>query len=84
MRIFYLLFTILLILPACSKKVQEKIGIVSSGPNEYLVKRNKTLEMPPHYDLPNAPKVIIIEEKRSKNHGKFDEGEKALLSEIEK
>lgn len=80
-RIVCLLFTILVMLPACSKKIQEKIGIVSPGPNEYLVKRNKTLEMPPHYELPSA---LPAEKTSHKNLGKLNEGEKALLSEIGK
>lgn len=84
MRIFCLLLTILLIVSACSKKVQEKIGIVSPGPNEYLVQRNKTLEMPPHYELPSAAPLDQQNSKtlHPKNLDKLNEGEKALLNEI--
>ncbi len=40
------------ILSGCSSKMKEKIGMVTTGPNEYQVQTNKPLDVPPHYDLP--------------------------------
>lgn len=62
MRIIFLLFTTLVTLSACNKKVKETMGIMTPGPDEYRVQCNKTLEVPPHYDLPS------IEKKDTKNH----------------
>lgn len=83
MRIIFLLFTTLVTLSACNKKVKETIGIVTPGPDEYRVQRNKTLEVPPHYELPS------IEEKDTKSHKihspkNLNDGEQALIDEMEK
>ncbi|WP_410521589.1 hypothetical protein [Candidatus Tisiphia endosymbiont of Nedyus quadrimaculatus] len=83
MRIIFLLFTTLVTLSACNKKVKETIGIVTPGPDEYRVQRNKTLEVPPHYDLPS------IEKKDTKNHKvhspkNLNDGEQALIEDMEK
>jgi hypothetical protein len=42
----------LLLVCSCSNKMKEKIGIVTSGPDEYKVQKSKPLDVPPHYDLP--------------------------------
>ena len=42
----------LFVLISCNKNFKERIGIVTTGPNEYEVTRNKGLEVPPSYDLP--------------------------------
>ncbi|BFD46020.1 MAG: hypothetical protein DMENIID0002_06660 [Rickettsia endosymbiont of Sergentomyia squamirostris] len=82
MRIIFLLFTTLVTLSACNKKVKETIGIVIPGPDEYRVQRNKTLEVPPHYELPS------IEKKDTKSHKihspkNLNDGEQALIEDME-
>lgn len=47
----------LLALAGCSNKFKKKVGISTSGPNEYRVEKNKPLDFPPHYELP-APGSI--------------------------
>lgn len=83
MRIIFLLFTTLVTVSACNKKVKETMGIVTPGPDEYRVQRNKTLEVPPHYDLPS------IEKKDTKKHKvhspkNLNDGEQALIKDMEK
>lgn len=39
-------------LSGCSQKTKEKIGLVTTGPDEYQVITNKPLDVPPHYNLP--------------------------------
>ncbi|MEY3196784.1 MAG: hypothetical protein RLZZ59_150 [Pseudomonadota bacterium] len=51
----------LLLLSACSNRMKQKIGIATSGPNEYAVEKNRPLEVPPHFDLPE-PKSLQISE----------------------
>jgi len=45
------------LLSACSTKMKQKLGVVTTGPNEYAVEKQQPLEIPPHYDLP-APGSI--------------------------
>ena len=52
MRNYFFILLATVLLSACSAKTKEKLGIVTTGPNEYAVEKNKPLEMPPHYDLP--------------------------------
>lgn len=52
LRIILVPIMIMLVLSSCSKRVKETIGIVTTGPDEYQVQRNKSIEVPPHYDLP--------------------------------
>ena len=61
MRIFLVIIAILPLLTACSKRMKQKIGLVTTGPNEYLVERQKPLEMPPHYDLPEPGSLEVKE-----------------------
>ena len=82
MRIIFLLFAILAITSSCNRKIKETIGIVTTGPNEYKVQRNKPLEVPPNYDLP-APKHRETEDN-TKSLKDLNEGEKALINEIER
>ncbi|RYE06369.1 MAG: DUF3035 domain-containing protein [Rickettsiaceae bacterium] len=51
----YVLIIFSIMTTSCSKKVQQKIGIVTTGPDEYKVQRAKPLEVPPHYELPQPP-----------------------------
>ena len=51
MRIIFVLIT-LIFTAGCSSKMKQKVGLVTTGPNEYKVQKNKPLEVPPHYHLP--------------------------------
>jgi hypothetical protein len=77
----FLLFTVLLITSACSKKLKETVGISTAGPNEYQVQRTKALEVPPHYYLPD-PGNSQPTYNNIKGQGEFNEGEQALMQEI--
>lgn len=81
MRRYFLLLTSLLFLSACDNKVKETIGVVSPGPNEYMVQRNKPLEAPPHFDLPSSVKSDV-DGKDYKSSKELNEGEKALIDEM--
>ena len=50
---FLILFISLFIIVGCSNKMKEKIGLTTTGPNEYELERKKPLELPPHYNLPD-------------------------------
>lgn len=50
-KISIILFSCLSLV-SCGAKFKERFGMVSSGPNEYKVQKNKPLETPPHYYLP--------------------------------
>ncbi len=45
------LFVVSIISSACSQKMKHKVGLTTSGPNEFEVSKNKLLEMPPHFEL---------------------------------
>lgn len=62
-------FVLAVILSACSTKFQEKIGAVTTGPNEYKVQTNKSLDVPPHYNLP-TPEKYEVENNNSKSKKK--------------
>ncbi|WP_347938729.1 DUF3035 domain-containing protein [Rickettsia oklahomensis] len=81
MKKIFLLFTVLLITSACSKKLKETVGILTAGPNEYQVQRAKALEVPPHYYLPD-PRDSQTIDNNIKRLGEFNEGEQALMQEI--
>ena len=68
-----LLFASIFLIIGCSKNTKKTLGLVETMPDEYQVKRNKSLEVPPVYQLENS--------KASKNNSKFSEAEKALLKE---
>ncbi|MGV2433448.1 MAG UNVERIFIED_CONTAM: DUF3035 domain-containing protein [Rickettsiaceae bacterium] len=54
---YCVLFVIALTLQGCSNKIKQKIGLTTTGPNEYHTERQRPLEVPPHYDLP-APNSL--------------------------
>ena len=68
-----LLFASIFLIIGCSKNTKKTLGLVETIPDEYQVKRNKSLEVPPVYQLENS--------KAAKNNSKFSEAEKALLKE---
>jgi hypothetical protein len=47
----------ILALAGCTNKFKQKVGITTTGPNEYRVEKNKSLDFPPHYELP-APGTL--------------------------
>lgn len=75
----YLLLTVLLITSACNKKLKERVGISTAGPNEYQVQRSKALEVPPHYYLPDPGQIPY---NNIKGQGNLNDGEQALMQEI--
>ncbi|WP_064428841.1 DUF3035 domain-containing protein [Rickettsia sp. Tenjiku01] len=81
MKKIFLLFTVLLITSACSKKLKETVGISTVGPNEYQVQRAKALEVPPHYYLPD-PRYSKTTYSNVKGQGEFNEGEQALMQDM--
>ena len=48
------LASFLLSIIACNTKFKEKVGLSTTGPDEYQTQKAKSLEIPPHYEL-NAP-----------------------------
>lgn len=83
MRFILLLIITLLTVTSCNKKLKEKLGVVTTGPNEYNVSRNKPLEVPPHYELP-APNETYNKSDTSEGTDKLNEGEQELINEISK
>ncbi len=73
-----------IVVSSCSSAAKKTIGIVHSGPNEYSVIKNKSLEMPPHFEINE------IEKERANSNSSHDETrsdnlkpeEKALLKVI--
>lgn len=53
-RWLYIIF-ICLFIAGCSKNFKSKVGLVTTGPDEYQVQKNKPLEMPPSYLLQEVP-----------------------------
>ena len=52
MQKYIFIIAAMLLASGCSTKMKQKLGIVTTGPNEYSVEKQKSLEIPPHYDLP--------------------------------
>ena len=68
-----LLLASIFLIAGCSKNTKKTLGLVETMPDEYQVKRNKSLEIPPIYQLENS--------KAAKKSSKFSEAEEALLKE---
>ena len=77
-RIFLILIT-LVAATSCSKKIKEKIGVVTPGPDEYKVQRGKALEIPPHYDLPTPGSDYNSQSSATEISANLNEGEKELI-----
>ena len=83
MKKMLFIISLLIVTAGCSNKVKEKMGLTTTAPDEFQVKRYKPLEVPPHYEL-NEPAVSRSgEDKESVNKGKLSKTEKALLQDIE-
>lgn len=61
-KILSIVFTAAL-LAACSTKFKEKVGVVTTGPDEYKVQTGKPLDVPPNYNLP-TPKESNADSKK--------------------
>lgn len=73
MKKIALLFASIFLIASCSKSTKKTLGLVETMPDEYKVKRNKSLEIPPNYQQTKSKTV----EKNSK----FSKAEQALLKE---
>lgn len=79
-----------LVMTSSCTKMKEKLGVTTTGPNEYQVQRNKGLEVPPHYDLPepyrksNAEPTAVEAESKVDAPESLTEGEASLAKEINK
>ena len=62
MKKYIAIIASMLLISGCSQKIKQKLGITTTGPNEYAVEKQKPLEIPPQYDLP-APGSIGEAEK---------------------
>ena len=80
-KLLYIL-SITLMLSAC-QSMKNKMGLTTTGPDEYQVQRSKTLETPPHYDLPDPYKMQKHDELDSKKlYDTLSDSEKAVLKEV--
>ena len=73
MKKIALLFASIFLIAGCSKSTKKTLGLVETMPDEYKVKRNKSLEVPPSYQQRKS--------KTIKQDSKFSEAEQALLKE---
>lgn len=63
-----LLVTVLLVTCSCSNRVKHAVGIVTPGPDEYKVQKNRPLDMPPHYELPQPVSSQNLESTENCGH----------------
>ncbi len=68
-----LLLSCIFLISACSKNTKKTLGLTETMPDEYKVKRNKSLEIPPIYKQKKAADT--------KKVSKFSKAEQALLKE---
>ena len=73
MKKIALLFASIFLIAGCSKSTKKTLGLVETMPDEYKVKRNKSLEVPPSYQR--------RESKTTKKDSKFSKAEQELLKE---
>ncbi|MFK8040121.1 MAG: DUF3035 domain-containing protein [Rickettsiaceae bacterium] len=72
MHYILVLFFVLINLASCAK-VKKYTGIAVNQPDEYQVKTNHSLEIPPHYHLP-LPTHESFQEKDEDLKNSTDEG----------
>lgn len=78
-RNLFFVSIIMSLLVSCSNNIKNTLGVSTSGPNEYRVGVNKTLETPPHFDLDQ----IIEQNKNNKiTDSNLNEGQKSLLEQL--
>ena len=68
-----IIFACLFLIAGCSKNTKKTLGLTETMPDEYKVKRNKSLEVPPSY---KQKKTTDIKQK-----SKFSKAEQALLKD---
>lgn len=76
MKKILLISATLILATACSSKTKNALGLTETMPDEYQVTRNKSLEVPPHYNATSA------KQKAKKGKKNLSKAEKALLKEI--
>lgn len=69
-----LIFACLFLIAGCSKNTKQALGLTETMPDEYKVKRNKSLEIPPSYKQKQRS-------TNTKQSSKFSKAEQALLKE---
>lgn len=87
MRTFNISFVIIIglifSLCSCSNNIKQKIGILSHGPNEYEVTKNRPLEIPPHFDLDEIKNIKKTDKAhQSLTDDSLNNAQKDLLEEI--
>ena len=78
MKKILLLSAALIITSACSKSTKRTLGLTETMPDEYQVKRNKSLEVPPCYKTTEPAK----NKNKTNNQKKLSKAEQALLKEV--
>lgn len=73
MKRIALLFASIFLIAGCSKSTKKTLGLVETMPDEYKVKRNKSLEVPPSYQQRKSKTIM--------KDSKFSKAEQALLKE---
>ena len=75
MKNILLISAALILISGCNKSTKKTLGLTETMPDEYQVKRNKSLEVPPFY---RATEPQIKKGKKDK----LSQAEQALLSEV--
>ena len=88
-----LLVLSLIALSACSSELKQKIGLLSAGPDEYIVRKSKAFEVPKQFDLPEPGTIEEVSEEVSVKSDLVGQGgvqkpaktkrDQELLSEID-
>jgi hypothetical protein len=73
MKKIALLFASIFLIASCTKSAKKTLGLVETIPDEYKVKRSKSLEVPPSYQQRKS--------KAIKKGSKFSKAEQELLKE---
>ena len=79
MKKILLLSAALIITSACSKSTKRTLGLTETMPDEYQVKRNKSLEIPPCYRITES----IKNKSNTSSRKKLSKAEQALLKEVQ-
>ena len=72
------------VLGACSTATKKKLGLVSEGPDEFMVMSRAPLSLPPDYDLRPVNDMSALNEiDRTERLSGMDLSEQKLMSKIE-